>query len=123
MGTWGVGLLSDDTAVDVYGEYMDKYNDGVDHAAIREVLEEDFADYLEDDDDGPVFWIALALAQWECGVLAPDVQERVSEPGSVREDSGTLGGVGRGDGSPARARLGALSGEGQPAERQTTPSP
>lgn len=78
MGTWGVGLLTDDTAVDVYGEYMDKYNDGVDHAAIRKVLEEDFADYLEDDDDGPVFWIALALAQWECGVLAPDVQERVS---------------------------------------------
>ena len=79
MGTWGVGLLSDDTACDVYGEYMDKYNDGIDQAVIRTALEEAFADYLQDDDDGPAFWLALALAQWECGFLEPDIHARVSE--------------------------------------------
>lgn len=79
MGTWGVGILSDDVACDVHGEYMDRYDDGGEHATIRAALQREHAADIDDPDDGPVFWFALALAQWECGVLAPDVQERVAE--------------------------------------------
>ena len=79
MGSWGIGILSDDTAADVHGEYMDKFNDGLEHAAIRAALEEEFVDSITDQDEGPVFWLAFALAQWECGVLEPDVLGRVTD--------------------------------------------
>jgi len=78
MGAWGTAILSDDLARDVYDEYMDKYDEGIDHSAIYELLLKSFAEALYDADEGPVFWLALAKAQWECGVLQDDVFERVT---------------------------------------------
>jgi hypothetical protein len=77
MGTWGVAILSDDFAADIYGDYMERYDDGEEHAAIREYLERDNAEALDDEDECPVFYYALAKAQWECGALETNVLQRV----------------------------------------------
>jgi hypothetical protein len=37
------------------------------------------AEVISDPDDGPVFWLALAQAQWECGALESDVQLKVED--------------------------------------------
>src|SRR5438045_3920361 len=79
MGAWGYAILSDDTARDVYDAYLELYDDGLDHVAIRQRLELDFRDSIGDPDDGPVFWLALVNAQWQCGALQPDVMLRVTE--------------------------------------------
>jgi hypothetical protein len=79
MGTWGVAILSDDFAADVYGEYMERYDDGEEHAVIREYLERDNAEALDDEDERPVFYYALAKAQWECGALETNVLQRVRD--------------------------------------------
>lgn len=77
MGAWSTSILSDDFASDVYAGFMDAYNDGVELEAIRTTLERECADALADSDEGPVFWLALAKAQWDCGALEVDVRERV----------------------------------------------
>jgi hypothetical protein len=79
MGAWGPAILSDDLARDIFGEYVEMYNDGEDHSAIRARLEATYSDAIGDADEGPVFWLALARAQWECGALEPDVLEQVRD--------------------------------------------
>jgi len=78
MGAWGTAILSDDVAADVYSEYMDDYDDGVDHAEIRAKLEKKWAEAISDPHDAPPFWFAVAKAQWKCGALEPDVLTRVT---------------------------------------------
>jgi hypothetical protein len=72
MGTFGVGLFHDDVALDVRDQYLDLLAGGAsDTEAFRTMVREwnpSFADY---DDEGPVFWLALAATQWEYGRLHP----------------------------------------------------
>jgi len=35
MGAWGIAISSNDTYADIYGEFFDLYNDGLDIAEIR----------------------------------------------------------------------------------------
>jgi hypothetical protein len=55
---------------------MERFDEGKSVAAIRSELKDEYAEYLEDEDDGPIFWLALSQAQWECGQLQPDVLAR-----------------------------------------------
>jgi hypothetical protein len=72
MGTFGVGLFQDDVAADVRSQYLDLLASGASDAeAFRTIVREwnpSFADY---DDEGPIFWLALAATQWEYGRLHP----------------------------------------------------
>ncbi len=77
MGTWGYAVLSDDTASDVYADYMERFNRGQPHATILRELRSAHAESLDDPDDGPVVWLALAKAQWDCGVLEAGLLRRV----------------------------------------------
>lgn len=71
MGASGFGLFQDDVAVDVRGEYLDLLRSGASDAdAFRTMLRE-WTESIADDDDGPVFWLALAATQWEYGRLNP----------------------------------------------------
>ena len=79
MGAWGTGILQNDVSADVYADFMERFEAGVEPAAIRAELEESYADGLEDMDDMPSIWLAIAKAQWECGHLQPDVLAKVSE--------------------------------------------
>jgi hypothetical protein len=79
MGAWGDSILADDDAQDVYHQYRRLYNQGMEHAKVRRELERTWADSIADSDDGPVFWFAVARAQWEFGALDPDVRRRIEE--------------------------------------------
>lgn len=74
MGTWGTGIFDDDVAVDVRGEYEEARETGLSpEAAARQVLET-WGDQLDDMDDGPIVWIALAATQLEEGAILDDVR-------------------------------------------------
>lgn len=79
MGTWSTAILGSDFASEVYGDFMEAYNEGVDLPSIRELLEEKNMSVLNDRDEGPEFWLALAKGQRDCGAVDPDVLEKVKE--------------------------------------------
>lgn len=76
MGTSSAALFSDDTACDVRDEFMERLSNGDSPAAATEALLRTWATEIQDIDDGPVFWLALAATQWNYGCLDPDVQAR-----------------------------------------------
>jgi hypothetical protein len=79
MGTWNVSIFSDDEALDVYERYRSLYNEGAEHEEVLEQMKQESAESLNDSDDGPIFWFAVARAQWEFGELDPDVLRHVEE--------------------------------------------
>lgn len=94
MGTWGTSILASDTARDVYDDYMKAFNRGQNHEGILGKIMKERQEEISDEDDGPVVWLAVAKAQWDCGALAPSVLREVERivkegPGLVRwEESG-----------------------------------
>ena len=76
MGTWGVGVFAGDIAADVRGEWRDAILDGVEPESATQRLLDQFGDARADEDDGPLFWIALAAAQMETGRLQPEIRDR-----------------------------------------------
>lgn len=79
MGTWGVGIRQDDFVCDIEGAFREHLKDGKSVSDATKSIQEQFADALDDSDDGPLFWIALADMQWTFGDLDPLVLQRVSE--------------------------------------------
>jgi hypothetical protein len=76
MGADGPGLFSDDVAMDVRDAYREAIADGTtDEVAEARILEE-FADALEDEDDGPVVWLALAFTESKLGRLSALARDR-----------------------------------------------
>lgn len=69
MGAWGVALFSDDLASDVRDGFRDLIGDGLSVSAAVAKLLEEYASELDEDDEIPVFWLALAAAQWKLGRL------------------------------------------------------
>ena len=74
MGAWGTGLYQDDVAMDVRDTYKDQLHRGKTGEEITQELMEDYEDLLDDMEDGPVFWFALADTQWALGRLEDDVK-------------------------------------------------
>jgi len=79
MGTWGTGILSDDTVRDVLGDYLDLFNRGDSPDAIRQRLLIAHSESVRDPDEGPLIWIGIAKAQWDCSHLEPLVLSKVRE--------------------------------------------
>jgi hypothetical protein len=79
MGAWGTGILSDDTVRDVIDGYFDLFNRGGTAELTRKKLLKDFRETLGDSDEGPLVWVGIAKAQWECGHLEPLVLERIRQ--------------------------------------------
>jgi hypothetical protein len=75
VGTWGVGVFSDDTARDVREAFRDAIGDGLSPTAATSRLVEQYAPD-DDPDSGPPFWIGLAVAQWTLGRLVPSVRKK-----------------------------------------------
>jgi hypothetical protein len=76
MGTWGTALFSDDTACDVRDAYRALLADGYSGPKATTKLLSDWKDELVDEDDGPIFWLALAATQWQCGRLETRVKAK-----------------------------------------------
>lgn len=77
MGAWGVGIRQDDFVLDVVGVFEDQLKDGKTILEATSRVREQFASALDDSQDGPLFWIALADMQWKFGSLDPQVLRRV----------------------------------------------
>lgn len=69
MGAWGVAIFSDDLAADLRGDFRDLIGDGLTSSEATDRLMAEYASSLDDPDEMPVFWIALAAAQWKLGRL------------------------------------------------------
>ncbi len=69
MGAWGTSVFSDDTACDVRDDYIDHLGDGLTGAQATDRLLSKWAGSLNDPDEAPVFWLALAVTQWRYGRL------------------------------------------------------
>src|SRR5437868_6595712 len=84
MSAWGVAVFSDDLAADVRDAYRALIGEGLSSTRAVEKLLVEFALSVADQDDGPVFWIALASTQWRLGRLEERTQRealRVIESG------------------------------------------
>jgi len=79
MGAWGHGIRQDDLVCDVIGAFEDHLKQGKSIADATAAVRTQFAEAIEDADDGPLFWIGLADAQWTYGQLKPSVLRHVKE--------------------------------------------
>ncbi len=94
MGTWGTRLTDDDYAADVIAEYFELYNSGKEPGEVRSVLEKNEVSSISDPNDGYMFWLALAKAQWDVGALDQDVFRKVRQ--IVESDVDTKNWIARG---------------------------
>jgi hypothetical protein len=76
MGAWGVGIFDDDVACDARIAMLDQFRAGLPAKVATDAVLEDLADFLEDEEDGPVVLLALAAVQWDAGRLDARVKRR-----------------------------------------------
>ena len=76
MGAHGTGLFADDTACNVRDEFVDLLGAGSSATEATRALLHTWAAELQDVDDGPVFWLALAATQWNYGCLDDETKQR-----------------------------------------------
>lgn len=79
MGAWGTAISSNDTYADIYSDFFDLFNDGLDVAEISKKLIADNQETINDTADSNNFWFALAKAQWECKQLDKVIFDRVKK--------------------------------------------
>jgi hypothetical protein len=76
MGSWGPKLYQDDIAEEVRDYFKDKLHRGKTGPEITRELIESSESEINDEDDGPIFWFALADTQWNLGRLEEYVKEQ-----------------------------------------------
>src|SRR3989344_1312494 len=76
MGTSGFSIFSDDLAADLRNEFKDLIGDGKSPQEATKEIIGNHHDSINDYDEGPVFWIALAATQWRLGVLQEEVKTK-----------------------------------------------
>ncbi len=79
MGTWGVGLFSDDLAADIRNDFRDLIGEGNTAAEATNRLQAEYATSLTDPEEASVFWLALAVAQWNLGRIEESVRQKALE--------------------------------------------
>ncbi len=88
MGAWGTAIFSDDDACDVRDGYRQLVTDGLTGPEATNRLLLEWKELLDDEDDGPVFWLSLAAAQWQFGRLEARVKARALK---IITDGSSLG--------------------------------
>ena len=75
MGAWGTGFWSDDDTCDVREDYLDRLRK---KKTPEEALAEMLPIYMPDQDgeSGYLFWLTIALLQWEYGHLTEPIKEK-----------------------------------------------
>ncbi|WP_052335625.1 hypothetical protein [Faecalispora jeddahensis] len=76
MGAWGAKLYQDDVAQDVRDQFKDLLHRGKSAEEITRQLIDEYTDAIDDPDDSPIFWLALADTQWNVGRLLPEVKKQ-----------------------------------------------
>ncbi len=79
MGAWGYGIRQDDVVCDVIGAFEDLMKGGQSLGGATQEVTSRYDAEIQDSDDGPLFWIALADMQWTYGGLEPRVLKQVQD--------------------------------------------
>ena len=79
MGVWNTEIKGNDTTLDIYSNYFEKYNNGGNQVWVSNEIKTEFADYFSDSDDRNNSLFGLALAQWETKSLEPEILSQVKE--------------------------------------------
>jgi len=79
MGSWGTGISSNDVYEDVYSEFMDFYDEGLEPIEATKKVIENNSELVNDPEDKFNFWFALAMAQWTCKALDHDLLDKVKD--------------------------------------------
>ena len=79
MGAWGSSLYANDTTSDVRDTYMGFLEDQLSNQEAYDKTVEFLGDYMNDTDEAPLFWYALADTQWQVGRLTSNVKEKALE--------------------------------------------
>lgn len=70
MGTWGTGILQNDTTADIWVEFKELYNKGLSSKEIRLKLEKEYKPESDTEYYAEI-WSGIAYGQWMCG----DIEE------------------------------------------------
>lgn len=76
MGVWGTGIMDDDLALDIKAEFEDAVNEGLGVPQATARILEAFLDVSQDEDEGPILYLALAQLQLEKNHLLPEVKNQ-----------------------------------------------
>jgi len=79
MGAWSEKIKHNDSTLDIYSAFFDRYNSGENPNSISKSLKEEYVDYFNDSDNRNNAWIGLALAQWETKSLETDLYREIKE--------------------------------------------
>ncbi len=79
MSVWGVGLLQDDVAVDIRNSFDDALARGLTPSQAADTILANPPQPLDDTDDGPVIWLALAALLLREGALRDDVRDQAAQ--------------------------------------------
>ena len=66
MGSWGTGILQNDTTTDIWVEFKELYNKGLSPKEIRLKLEKEYKPQRDTEYYGEI-WTGIAYGQWMCG--------------------------------------------------------
>jgi len=77
MGYWGTGISSNDTFEDIKGDFNDLYNQGYEPLDITNKLINENQETINEYEEQYNFWFAVALSQWECKCLQPEILKKV----------------------------------------------
>lgn len=78
MGVWGVGLLQDDVAKDTQHAFDDALARGLTPGQAVDAVLANPPSPLDDTDDWPVIWLALAALLLREGAVRDDVREQAT---------------------------------------------
>ena len=79
MGAWGYGIRQDDFVLDVVGDLEGFLKAGLNVPEATTAVLSKHAATIDDPEDGPLLWIAIADVQWIHGALDPQVFARVKD--------------------------------------------
>lgn len=75
MGAWTTRIFDDDGASDIRAEYRILLGYGVPPEEAYRLIKDNFYKDYENSDDEDVYWLSIALYQWQNGILMDEVKE------------------------------------------------
>jgi hypothetical protein len=79
MGVWSTEIKGNDTTLDIYSNFFEKYNNGGNQDFVSSEIKEEFSEYFTDHEDKNNSLFGLALAQWETKSLESEVFNKVKQ--------------------------------------------
>lgn len=86
MGTWSEKIKDNDTTLDIYTNFFERYNAGENPTSISKEIRNEFQEYFSDSDDRNNSLIGLALAQWETKSLERELLQNIVDLVSSGDD-------------------------------------